>query len=200
MLSGATVTTYGQLLVTPGTRESKRKSWRLLSLVSYGRFSSKICSDIITCHTGLDVFVLAPTGMGKVCVWFSKRTPKVVSYILLYLQSLCFQIPAVADKVYFQNHHLAGADFIAVWNHHRCFTTIGSVEHANRNLYNELTSQFSPDEKSCVRCLFVFLCQTGLHFVEVSSLRRKGLPAVSLTSETPSDERNQVLLFPLLCL
>ncbi|OJA20194.1 hypothetical protein AZE42_04614 [Rhizopogon vesiculosus] len=70
--------------------------------------------------SGLDVFVLAPTGMGK---------------------SLCFQIPAVADSF--------GISIIV-----------------------------SP--------------LLALMKNQVSSLRRKGLPAVSLTSETPNDERNQI--------
>ena len=42
--------------------------------------------------------------------------------------------------------------------------------------------------------LFAFPSETGLHFAEVSNLRRKGLPAVSWTSDTPKDERDQVSL------
>ncbi|KAG2075365.1 ATP-dependent DNA helicase [Suillus decipiens] len=71
--------------------------------------------------SGLDVFVLAPTGMGK---------------------SLCFQIPAVADKF--------GISIIV-----------------------------SP--------------LLALMKNQVSSLRRKGLPAVSWTSDTPKGERDQII-------
>jgi hypothetical protein len=63
-LSGATEATNGQLLDTQSTRGSKRKLSRLLLLVSYGTLLS--LKQLIICHTGLDVFVLAPTGMGKV--------------------------------------------------------------------------------------------------------------------------------------
>jgi hypothetical protein len=93
--------------------------------VNYAAGPLKICSDIIICHTGLDVFVLAPTGMGKVWLWLCKRSSHMFHYDL---QSLCFQIPAVADNVCSQNYDLTGADFIAVRNHHHCFATIGSVE------------------------------------------------------------------------
>ncbi|KAG1735230.1 P-loop containing nucleoside triphosphate hydrolase protein [Suillus lakei] len=71
--------------------------------------------------SGLDVFVLAPTGMGK---------------------SLCFQIPAVADKF--------GISIVV-----------------------------SP--------------LLALMKNQVSSLRRKGLPAVSWTSDTPKGERDQII-------
>ncbi|KAG1788144.1 P-loop containing nucleoside triphosphate hydrolase protein [Suillus plorans] len=71
--------------------------------------------------SGLDVFVLAPTGMGK---------------------SLCFQIPAVAD--------MFGISIIV-----------------------------SP--------------LLALMKNQVSSLRRKGLPAVSWTSDTPKGERDQII-------
>ncbi|KAG1818681.1 P-loop containing nucleoside triphosphate hydrolase protein [Suillus subaureus] len=71
--------------------------------------------------SGLDVFVLAPTGMGK---------------------SLCFQIPAIADKF--------GISIIV-----------------------------SP--------------LLALMKNQVSSLRRKGLPAVSWTSDTPKGERDQII-------
>ena len=49
---------------------------------------------------GADVLVVAPTGMGKV-----RRGRSSVSDILNFsnMQSLCFQIPAIADKV---NFHL----------------------------------------------------------------------------------------------
>ncbi|KAG1841899.1 P-loop containing nucleoside triphosphate hydrolase protein [Suillus subalutaceus] len=70
---------------------------------------------------GLDVFVLAPTGMGK---------------------SLCFQIPAVADNF--------GISIVV-----------------------------SP--------------LLALMKNQVSSLRRKGLPAVSWTSDTPKGERDQIV-------
>ncbi|KAJ8591913.1 ATP-dependent DNA helicase [Rhizopogon salebrosus TDB-379] len=70
--------------------------------------------------SGLDVFVLAPTGMGK---------------------SLCFQIPAVADNF-------------------------------------GITIIVSP--------------LLALMKNQVSSLRRKGIHAVSLTSDTPNKERNEI--------
>ncbi|KAG2102219.1 P-loop containing nucleoside triphosphate hydrolase protein [Suillus discolor] len=72
-------------------------------------------------NSGLDVFVLAPTGMGK---------------------SLCFQIPAVAD--------MFGISIVV-----------------------------SP--------------LLALMKNQVSSLRRKGLPAVSWTSDTPKGERDQII-------
>ncbi|KAG0698288.1 P-loop containing nucleoside triphosphate hydrolase protein [Suillus ampliporus] len=71
--------------------------------------------------SGLDVFVLAPTGMGK---------------------SLCFQIPAIADKF--------GISIIV-----------------------------SP--------------LLALMKNQISSLRRKGLPAVSWASDTPKSERDQII-------
>jgi hypothetical protein len=50
----------------------------------------------MTYEPGADVFVLAPTGMGKVCSYLC------FAYSLCNLtlfQSLCFQVPAIADKV-----------------------------------------------------------------------------------------------------
>jgi hypothetical protein len=49
---------------------------------------------ILTSNLGADVLVVAPTGMGKVR-W---RNTICIRYSIL-TQSLCFQIPAVADKV-----------------------------------------------------------------------------------------------------
>jgi hypothetical protein len=76
-LSGATAeATNDQFFATQSTRGSKRKLSRLLLLVSHrGTIVSK---QLIICHTGLDVFVLAPTGMGKV---FANECQQILHYI-----------------------------------------------------------------------------------------------------------------------
>ena len=50
---------------------------------------------VLTSNLGADVLVVAPTGMGKVR-WQNNILYPVLN---LYMQSLCFQIPAIADKV-----------------------------------------------------------------------------------------------------
>ncbi|KAG1858943.1 P-loop containing nucleoside triphosphate hydrolase protein [Suillus subluteus] len=111
-------------LIPPGTlqnlaaeKEAERAA-TCARFVTFGHTEYKgKQKEIVEAAThGLDVFVLAPTGMGK---------------------SLCFQIPAVADKF--------GISIVV-----------------------------SP-------------------LLEVSSLRRKGLPAVSWTSDTPKGERDQIV-------
>jgi hypothetical protein len=77
-LSGAIEATDDQLSVTQSTRGSKRKLSRLLLSVSHcGAIVSK--QQLIICLIGLDVFVLAPTGMGKV---FANEFKQIIHYIL----------------------------------------------------------------------------------------------------------------------